>query len=65
MAESRRQKSAQPLGASTQFDQKRNFGEHSFIRGVGNQRQKPYALCPMLYDSGYLFSNSSFLFPFF
>jgi hypothetical protein len=28
------QVSAPPLGASTQFDRKRNFGRHSFIRGV-------------------------------
>jgi hypothetical protein len=31
------QRSAQPLGASPQFDQKRNFGEPSFIREVGNR----------------------------
>jgi hypothetical protein len=27
--------SAPPLGASAQFDQKRNFGEPNFIREVG------------------------------
>jgi len=31
------QKTAPPLGASTQFDQKRNFGRLGFIREVEEQ----------------------------
>jgi hypothetical protein len=34
----RGQKSAPPLGASTQFDRKRNFGRPSFIREDRDQR---------------------------
>jgi hypothetical protein len=32
--EGKNQRSAPPLGASTQFDQKRNFGEPSFMREI-------------------------------
>jgi hypothetical protein len=34
--EGKNQRSAPPLGASTQFDQKRNFGEPSFMREIRN-----------------------------